>query len=331
MPEEQVQQPIQQPISQPTQQAKIDPIIIPKKKKINGFWRNITLVLLLISWFALLLQTNGILSFSFWNFDLMLLVPFVILFSCIVLRLYRWFLYTLLWILSLLIIGVGIWGIAIYHSLFPWSKVSFEDQLLYWPSTWYAYTLYFDSIAGDYSFEERTTNRIIEALYTSDRRLYVTTWVENTFPVLRFTEDKQWNIIQNLRSWLTWFLSTDYVYNLYFKQLMGNLSLNLSHLAFDVVKLHAWIGSIDVRLWTPLRWTSSLEIQWAILSNISIRAPKDVWIDLYYKQLVWSLHLDTMKLIGDRHYQSEGYEYKENKIKIIVNVGYGNFTLDFLE
>ena len=49
MPEEQVQQPIQQPISQPTQQAKIDPIIIPKKKKINGFWRNITLVLLLIS------------------------------------------------------------------------------------------------------------------------------------------------------------------------------------------------------------------------------------------------------------------------------------------
>lgn len=325
----QPQQPAQQVPQQTVQNIRIEPIYVTEKKKLNGFWRNICIFLLMICWFALLLQANNILTLNINWFDLTLAIPFIILVSCIILWRYKSFLYKLLWVIFTLLIIIGIGGLAVYHSLLPGSKVSYEDQLLYDASSAMAYTLYFDALAWDYSFQERdNTTRLFEGLYTSDRRLFVSSWVENTLPVLRFTEDKNRNVLQKFRSWLTGFLSNAYVYNLYFKQLWWDTKIDLSHVQFDLVKLHAGRGKADITIGTSLRDTSALEIQWAIMPNITIHVPKDVWVDLYYKQLVGSLKLTWMKEAWSRHYQTDGYEFKEKKIKITVNVGYGNLKLD---
>jgi hypothetical protein len=265
------------------------------------------------------------------NFDLDLIYPIIVIFSTIIIWSYRWVFGKLFWLILFLgVVGWFFW-VSTYTSLNPSTKSKFGNYVSYTdPGTgtsWMVLTkLNINTLIGNFDIKWAETKNLAEWTYKSDRNLLVTTGVKANYDYLWLREDPNWNILQNYSSDLTLWISDTKIVDLYLKNLLWMHTIDLSDVRRSNAKIHGWIQDLNLTLWDNVFKDSELEIQ-LVGGRITINAPKDLGIKLYFKQRAWSLELTDFDIKGKDYFESKNLATAKKVLNINISAWVSQFKL----
>jgi len=305
--------------------------IVYKKQRIHGFFRTLTIIALLAVGVLMLLENTGVMKLSIANFDLYLIYPIIVIFSTIIIRSYRWIFGKLFWLILFLWVVGGFFWVSTYTSLNPSTKSKFGNYVSYtspaWDTKWMVLTkLNINTLIGNFDIKWTETKNLAEWTYKSDRNLLVTTGVKTNYDYLHLREDPNRNILQNYASNLTLGIDDTKIVDLYIKNLLWMHTIDLSDIRWSDAKIHGWIQDLNLTLGNNVFKDNELEIQ-LVGGRITINAPKDLGIKLYFKQRAWSLELTDFDIKGKDYYESKNLATAKKVVNINIGAWISKFTL----
>jgi len=305
--------------------------IVYKKQRIHWFFRTLTIIALLVVGVLMLLENTGVMKLSIGNTNLDLIYPVIVIFSTIIIRSYRWIFGKLFWLILFLGVVGGFFGVSTYTSLNPSTKSKFGDYVSYTApvgdASWMVLTkLNINTLIGNFDIKWTATKNLAEWTYKSDRNLLVTSGVKTNYDYLYLREDPNRNILQNYASNLTLGIDDSKIVDLYIKNMLWMHTIDLSDIRRSNAKIHGWIQDLDLTLWDNVFKDNQLEIQ-LVGGRITINAPKDLGVKLYFSQRAWSLELTDFDIKGKDYFESKNLAAAKKIVKINVSAGVSKFKL----
>lgn len=310
------------------QESKMEIIekIVYKKQRIHGFFRTLTIIALLVIWFLMLGESTWIITLSVNSFKLHQIFPLFIIFSTIIIRSYKgifWKIFGLILFLSvfwwIFTIGVYTWlnpsskrksGITIHHTIVNTGKAN----------------LYIETLIGNSYIEGNNKNTNIQSTRNSDRKLLVSSGVNH----MKFNEDSNRNILQSYTSKLNLTIPETTDFNLlYIKNLLWLHTIDLNNIQRKILKFHAGIDDITIRIGNVLSG-NKIEIQWPVAS-IQLDIPKNIWVHMYYKDIVGILDTPDFDILSGHYFQSKNINTAKAIINIYINLWIGNTKINRIE
>lgn len=321
--EKQVQQPIPwvPPVPQPSTQSQIIEKVVYKKQKVHGFFRTLTIISLVVVGFLMLLETLNVFSLNINGFDLNLIYPIFVIFSSIVIWSYRWLFGKIFGLLLFLVVVGWFFIIGVYTSLNPSTQTQFWSYVAYPSVAWSQYTkLYLSTLVSDLTFQWKQSENLIEWNYGSDRNLLVYSGQGNGYQYYSLQEEINLNLLQNYYSVLSLWVQTTQPLYLYVKNLFALQKIDFSDILLRSAKIHAAGLISDIIIGNNISSKTTLDIESA-LADVTIHLPKDVWVILYYEQLVWQLELNNFEQKWDGHFESTNISTAQKIITITMKFG----------
>lgn len=309
------------PVSQIPNQPQVVEKIIYKKQKVHGFFRTLTIISLVVVGFLMLLETLNIFSLNINGFDLNLIYPVFVIFSSIVIWSYRWLFGKIFGLLLFLVVVGWFFTIGVYTSLNPSTQTQFWSYVAYPSVAWSQYTkLYLSTLVSDLTFQWKQSENIIEWNYGSDRNLLVYSGQGNWYQYYSLQEETNLNLLQNYYSVLSLWINTTQPLYLYIKNLFALQKIDFSNTILRSAKIHAAGLISDIIIGNNITSNTTLDIESA-LADVTLHLPKDVWVKLYYKQLVWQLELNDFEQKGKWYFESTNISTATKVITITMKFG----------
>jgi len=315
------QQPSQANIEIKVDSPQVIEKIVYKKQRIHGFFRTLTIIALLVVGVLMLLENTWVMKLSLGNVNLDVIYPIFIIFSTIVIRSYRGIFGKLFWLI--LFLGVVGWffGVSTYTSLNPSTKSKFGNYISY-PATqatgMVLTKLNINTLVGNFDIKGTETKNLAEGTYKSDRNLLVTTGIKSNYDYLYLKEDPNWNLLQNYSSNLTLGISDTKIVDIYLKNMLWMHTIDLTDIKRANAKIHWWIQDLELTLWNQIFKDSQLEIQ-LVGGRITLTAPKDLGIKMYFKQWAWSLELTDFDIKGKDYFESKNLATAKKILNINIS------------
>ena len=333
-PPAQKQNPIQfqnQNIQQPTIQ--IVEKIVYKKQRIHGFFRTLTIIALLTIGFLMLGESTGLITLSVNSFKLHQIFPIFIIFSTIIIRSYKWVFGKLFGLILFLTVFGWIFTIGIYTSLNPSSKRKSGSNINYTITETSGDTeknLYLETLIGNSYIEGDNKSNNIQATRNSDRKLLVSSGNDTKENYLRLYEDRNRNVLQNYISNINLTIPNNSTLDLlYIKNLFWLHTINLNTFKRKMVKIHAGIDDITIKIGNVLSG-NKVEIQ-GTATNIDVEIPKDIGVIMYYKHLVGLLNAPEFDTLSGHYFQSKNISTAKALLNIYVNLWVSNTKIHRVE
>lgn len=305
--------------------------IVYKKQRIHWFFRTLTIIALLVVGILMLLEVTGVLKLSINNFNLDIAYAIFIVFSSIIIRSYKGLFGKIFWLILFLGVVGGFFGINIYTSLNQSTKSKFGDYVSYttpsWDNSWIILSdIRVNTLIGNLEIQGKEIDNLAEWTYKSDRNLIVDSGIKNNYDYLILQEDTNWNLLQNVTSDLTLWISDSRIVNLYLKNMYGVHNVDLSDIRWFNAKIHGGVQDLTVSLWDKTFRDSELDIQ-LVGGKITLYVPKEIGVQLYFKQLAGSLELTDFDVKEDKYFESKNIKTASKVVKININSGISRFKL----
>lgn len=159
---------------------------------------------------------------------------------------------------------------------------------------------------------------LVEGTYKSDRALLVTSGVKTNYDYLRLKEDPHRNVLQNYSTDLNAAISDTKIVDLYVKNLLGRHTINLEDMQRYKTWIHGGVQDLTVILGEKVFKDSELDIQ-LVGGKIAIYVPKNIGIQLHFKQLAGSLELTNFDIKEKGYFESKNIATAKKIVKINVN------------
>lgn len=292
--------------------------IVYKKQRFHGFFRTLTILVVVVIGFLMLLEALNVFSLNIAGFDLNVIYPILILFSSIIIWSYKWLFGKLFGLLLFLVVFGWFFTIWVYTWLNPSTETKFGSYISY-PSIQTAQysKLYLNTLMTDLVFIWKKTDNFVEWNYWSDRALEIFSGAKDNYLSYSFQEEKNLNLLQNYYSKISLGVNSKQPLYLYIKNLLSLQKIDLSDTLVQWVKIHAGAMISDIIVWSSL---NTLDIESAF-TDLSVHLPKDVWVKLTYKHLIWQLELVDFEQKGKWYFESTNIESAQKIINITMRFG----------
>lgn len=309
-------QPLFQGWTQP--QPQVIEKIIYKKQRVHGFFRTLTILALVVIGFLMLLETLNVFSLNINGFNLNLIYPIFILFSSVVIWSYRGLFGKIFGLLLFLVVVGGFFTIWVYTSLNPSTETKFGSYISYpLPENTQYSKLYINTLVSDLTFIGKQTDNFIEWNYGSDRKLMVLSGSKDSFQYYSLQEETNLNLLQNYYSIISLGINSTQPLYLYIKNLLALQKIDLKDTLIKSVKIHSAAMISDIIVWSSV---NTLDIESA-LADITLHLPKDVWVKLTYKHLVWQLELVDFEQKGKWYFESTNIASAQKIVNVTMRFG----------
>ncbi len=307
--------------------------IVYKKQRIHGFFRTLTIIALLAIGFLMLGESTGLIELSINSFKLHQIYPLVIILSTIIIRSYRGILGKIFWLILFLWVFGGIFTIGVYTSLNPSTKrkegVAINYQLPEKGKSTKT-NLYLDTLIGNSYIEGTGNNTNIQWTWNSDRHLLIGSGKNESIRYLKLNEDRNRNVLQNYRSNIDLIVPEKNTFDLmYIKNLLGLHTIDLTTFQRKMLKFHAGINDITIRVGNVLSG-NKIEIQ-GTAANVDIAIPKNVGVMMYYKHFVGKLDMTDFDPLSGHYFQSKNIATAKSILNIYINLWAGNTKINRVE
>lgn len=320
----QTQLPPQPQITQPVIQ--IIERVIYKKQRMHGFFRTLTIIALLIIWFLMLGESTGMIELSINSFKLHQIFPIVIILSTIVIRSYKWILGKIFWLILFLAVFWWLFGIEVYTWLNPSSKRKAWENINYTLANTET-NLYLNTLIGNADIKANTKSKAIEGTRNSDRKLLISWGLDQNISSIKFNEDNNRNILWNYLSNINLTLPNSTTFDLiYIKNLLWSDTIDLNGIQRKMIKFHAGINNLTIQVAKVISW-SRIEIQ-GTAANINLDIPEDIWVTMYYKQLIGTLETPWFEALSGNFFKSNNSATAKSMLNIYVNLAAGKTKIN---
>jgi len=293
--------------------------IIYKKQRVHWFFRTLTILALVVVWFLMLLEALNVFSLNINWFNLNIVYPVFIILSSIVIWSYRGLFGKIFWLLLFLVVVWWFFIMWVYTSLNPsvqtkfWSYISYPSNL----SAQYS-KLYINTLVSDLTLVGKEINNFLEWNYWSDRSLNIFSWTKSNYQYYSIQEQTNLNLIENYYSILSFGVNSKQPLYLYIKTLFSLQNIDLSNTLTKEAKLHSASTMSDIIVNSSLK---NLDIQSA-LADTTIHLPKDVWVKLKYKHLLWKLELVDFEQKWPGYFESTNIASSSKIVNINIKYGF---------
>lgn len=320
MPEVMPPQINQQPIIQIIEK------VVYKKQRMHGFFRTLTIIALLAIGFLMLGESTWLITLSVNSFKLNQIFPLFIIISTIIIRSYKGIFGKIFGLFLFLCVFGGIFTIGIYTWLNPSSKRKSWDISSYTLVNTWQNNLYIETLIWNSYIEGSWTSTDIQSIRNSDRNLLVSSGT-NT---IKFTEDKNWNVLQRYTSKINLSLPGTAPFDLiYMKNIFGIHTIDLNTFQRKTFKFHAGINDITIRVGNVFSG-NTIEIQ-GPAANITLDIPKNIGVNMYYKQLLGKLETSEFYTHSGHYFQSNNIATAKAMLNIYINLWAGNTKINRTE
>jgi len=302
--------------------------IVYKKQKIHGFFRILTIIILIVIWFLMLGESTDIVKLSINNFTLHTIYPLIIILSAIILRSYKWLFGKIFWLILFLWIFGWIFGVGIYTSLNPTTQWKEWVNIYYTPSQTGINNIHIDTLIGNSYIEGSKKNTSIQWTRNSDRKLDTQIGNKKNIYNLYFKENRNRNVIQHYQSNID--LTIPYSRNMetiYVKNILWLHTIDLKDIQRKNIKTHGGIQDITIRVDNVLSG-NKIEIQW-IAANVDILLPKNIWVIVYHKHRLGKLQISWFEETEKRYYQSQNIKNAKAILHIYINLWVSNTKINW--
>lgn len=284
------------------------------KQKTYWFFRMLTIWVLVAVGFLMLGESLNIFKFYAWDLELSKIYPLIIIFSTVILRNYKKFIWKILWLFLFFLVFGGFFSVWIYTSLNQYTKNTFSQNIKNSIHRASLVNLSIENFIWSINLEWDKISKFVEWKYKSDRNLIVDSHLSSGMSYFGIKEDKNWNILQDYQTNLNLKVDKNQFISLYVKNFFGQHVIDLSNVFRKDANIHLWWADLNVILSDKIISGNVLQVQSAF-SNITLQVPSDVWIRLYSKRFVGIMWWDMVKK-WKRYYESTNI----NEAKKILNL-----------
>lgn len=311
-----------------TSQPQIIEKIVYKQQRVHGFFRTLTILALVVIGFLMLLESLNVFSLNINGFNLNAIYPIFILFSAIVIWSYKGLFGKIFGLLLFLLVVWGFFTIWVYTSLNPSTETKFGSYISYASTETAQYSkLYLNTLVSDLTFAGKKTDNFLEGNYWSDRKLIVFSGSTWNYQYYSFQEETNLNLLQNYYSIISlWVTSTQPLY-LYVKNLLALQKIDLSNTLTKAIKIHAGAMISDIVVGSSLK---NLDIE-SSLADITLHLPKDVWVKLTYKHLVWQLELADFEQKWPWYFESTNIATAQKIVNVTMRFGWARTKIIWIK
>jgi len=139
-------------------------------------------------------------------------------------------------------------------------------------------------------------------------------------------EEKNWSILDTVDSSTHFLLWSDVSYTISILGVVHRSFINLATINRNAISLQALWN--DVRIVLDDDTGDSITIN-GRYAGAHIIVPENVWINLYYDKVVWSLATQNFLMINKKEYQSSNYAEADTKVDIFVDSIIGKVRIEY--
>jgi hypothetical protein len=287
----------------------------------------LTIIALLAIGFLMLGESTWLITLSVNSFKLHEIFPLFIIFSTIIIRSYKGIFGKVFGLILFLWVFWGVFSIGIYTSLNPSSKRKSGNTSNYTMINTGQTNLYLETLIGNSYIEwtktDTGTENNIQSVRNSDRNLLVTTWSTD----IRFNEDNNRNILQNYTSRINLTIPNRTIFDMiYIKNLLWIHTIDLHTIQRKKLTFHAGIDIIIIRIGNVLSG-NTIEIQGPV-GNIELNIPKDIGVNMYYKNFVGKIEAPEFYTLSGNYFQSNNIATAKAMLNIYINLWAGNTKIN---
>lgn len=294
----------------------------PKKRSCHSWIKNLWLFAVLILLILSLLDISGILSLAWngtalgvWYIFISLLLIFFLFFS-------RWIIGRIfICLLFLLVIG-WLTGIGVYHGFVHTPNTDTTVLSYDFSSGTDNATILLDAFVS-HSYVETNNATGIVVSYDWERVFHDISQDDDTIVL---EEEKTWSILDAIDSSTHFLLWSDVSYTVSILGVIHRGLVNLTDVSRDTISLQGLWN--DVRIVLDENTGNSITIN-GRYAGAHIVVPENVWINLYYDKVVWSLATQDFLMINKREYQSNNYAEADTKVDIFVDSIIGKVRIEY--
>ena len=259
--------------------------IVYKKQRVHGFFRTLTIIVLLVIGFLMLGESMGIAKVSIGNFALNVIYPLVVIFSTIVIRSYKGRFGKLFGLLLFLWVFGGFFTIRIYNGLDENTKTTFAEPIAFEITGNTAENITIKNLANNLDFEGNTKSPYLQGTRASDRDMLTSRSTTDGHETLLIKENNTLNLLQDFVSNLTLYApSKTNFQNIYIRNARGTENINTQNLNRHKMTLHGGMNKIVLDI-NNVPKDALIEIQWA-LQDITINIPQGMGVQMKYRNKI---------------------------------------------
>lgn len=269
----------------PAETSEVIEKIVYKKQRVHGFFRTLTILVLLLIGFLMLGESMNIAKITIGNFALHTVYPIFVIFSTIVIRSYRDIFGKLFGLILFLWVFGGFFTIRIYYGFDEDRPAKFTEQVVFQITGSKAEYATIKTLATNVDLEGNTKSPYLQGIRTADRDMTTSTFVSGGQQNSLIQEDNTLNLLENFVSDLTLYIPTKIDFqNIYIRNARGSENINTQNMNRHKITLNGGINKIVLDI-NDIAAKSEIEIQWAI-QDITINIPKGIGIQMKYRNRI---------------------------------------------
>lgn len=289
----------------PVPEPQIVEKIVYEKQRIHGFFRTLTLLTLLFVGVLMLLEVLNIFSLSIGGIAINTFYPVFVILSVIVIWSYKGIFGKIFGLLMFLSVVAGFFVLWVYSSLTPSTTI---DATSTWSNTvfalesWHNYSkVYIQTVLNSLQIFWQPDTDLLSTQYDTDRTMILlsgTIQSGHTYAIIQ--ESPNVNLLERVYTKLNVWLNTTQPLYIYIKTLLGQNNLDFSQTNVRALRIHGWIVSQDIILWTGfIAWTK-IDLE-AAVADVTLHLPKTIAVRLYHKIYIGKTDLPDFTQTSDKN------------------------------
>ncbi|MCX6823005.1 MAG: LiaF-related protein [candidate division SR1 bacterium] len=302
--------------------------IVYKKQRVHGFFRTLTIIVLLVIGFLMLGESVGIAKVTIGNFSLNIIYPLVVIFSTIVIRSYKGLFGKLFGLLLFLGVFGGFFTIRIYNGLDENTKTTFAEPIAFEITGNRSENISIKNLANNLDLEGNTKSPYLQGTRTSDRDMLTSRSTTGGQETLLIQENNTLNLLQDFVSQLTLFTpsKTDFQ-NIYIRNARGTENINTQDLNRHKMTLHGGINKIVLDI-NNVPKDAVIEIQGAV-QDITINIPQGMGVQMKYRNKIGYKSIPEFTNQTGHLYTSNNIAQAKKILNININIFMGRLQINW--
>ena len=302
--------------------------IVYKKQRVHGFFRTLTIIVLLVIGFLMLGESVGIAKVSIGTFSLHIIYPLVVIFSTIVIRSYKGLFGKLFGLL--LFLGVFGWffTIRIYNGLNENTSTTFAEPIAFQITGNKSENITIKNLANNLDLEGNTKSPYLQGTRASDRDMLTSTSTTGNQETLLIQENNTLNLLQDFVSNLTLYApsKTDFQ-NIYIRNARGTENINTQDLSRHKMTLHGGINKVVLDI-NNVPKDAVIEIQGAV-QDVTINIPQGMGVQMKYRNKIGYKNIPDMQYQTWHFYTSTNIAQAKKILNLNINIFMGRVQINW--
>ena len=302
--------------------------IIYKRERVHGFFRTLTILVILVIGFLMLGESMGIAKITIGTFSLDTIYPIVIIFSTIVIRWYRDIFGKIFGVI--LFLGVFGWFFTIrtYNGLNEQTPAKFGEPVAFEMTGGKKENINIKTLVWDLDIQWNTKSPYLQGTRTSDRDMISKTSTSGDQETIFIQDDNTLNLLQDFVSHLTLYVpaKTDFQ-DIYVRNARGTEHINTQDLSRHKMTFHGGVNRIVLDI-NDISAKAEIEIQ-GVVQDITINIPKEIGVMMQYKNKIGYKTMSDIDYKTGHLYASTNIDTAKKVLTLKINTLVGKLKINW--